>query len=179
MGFVEHLRDLIQGFAPEDHTEAKHHQRIVDLLALGDQAIRRDHYTPGHITASAFVLSPEKDALLLIFHSKLHRWLQPGGHIDADDTDVLSACLREVAEETGVTQLECIGGVFDVDVHDIPSSPKGPGHQHFDVRFLFRAISRDAKAGSDAMDAKWVPLNQVQHIESDASVMRAVRKLTG
>ena len=55
------------------------------MLALCDNAgdpFSREHYVPGHFTASAFVLSPTRDMLLLVFHGKLHRWLQPGGHID-------------------------------------------------------------------------------------------------
>ena len=38
----------------------------------------------GHITASAYVLNPAKDALLLLKHKALKIWLQPGGHVDGN-----------------------------------------------------------------------------------------------
>jgi ADP-ribose pyrophosphatase YjhB (NUDIX family) len=138
----------------------------------------RDHFTPGHFTASAFILSPERDALLLIFHGKLARWLQPGGHVDASDSDLVSAARREAAEEVGLHQLELLSPVpFDLDVHDIPPLRSEPAHQHFDVRFLFRAPAREVRAASDAKAARWVPLPELSLESSDRSVMRAVEKL--
>ena len=120
--------------------------------------------------------------MLLILHSKLHRWLQPGGHCDPTDADIVSAAVREVQEETGLTHIEVAPGFpdfLDVDIHTIPANPrKGePEHAHFDVRVLLRAKSIELHAGSDAVDARWVPLDQMGDIETDESVRRAVRKL--
>ena len=153
---------------------------MLELLAIPGDPFGRSRFDPGHFTASAFVLAPEGDALLLILHEKLHRWLQPGGHIDPSDIDVEAAARRELAEEVGLVGLTLVStGPFDLDVHDIPPRPDGrePGHAHFDVRFLFRSATREVRAGSDACDARWVPLAEVGAWESDASVMRAVRRL--
>ena len=38
--------------------------------------------------------------VLLLFHTKLKRWLQPGGH--ADDPNLARVALREAEEETGI-----------------------------------------------------------------------------
>jgi 8-oxo-dGTP pyrophosphatase MutT (NUDIX family) len=126
------------------------------------------------------VLSPNKAEVLLIFHGKLHRWLQPGGHVDPEDPDILEAAKREVAEEVGIdgAGLDLLAdGIFDIDVHEIPARKQDPKHSHFDVRFLFRAHSLQMCAGSDAKDARWVPLDQIDGVEQDASVMRAVQKI--
>jgi 8-oxo-dGTP pyrophosphatase MutT (NUDIX family) len=138
----------------------------------------RDHWTPGHFTASAFVLSPDRAKLLLILHGKLHRWLQPGGHIEPDDVDVFAAAQREVAEEVGLPDLPHADGpsIFDVDVHRIPPIGSAPAHRHFDVRVLLLAPDLRATAGSDAKEARWVPLADVARWETDESVLRAVRK---
>ena len=118
--------------------------------------------------------------MLLIFHGKLKRWLQPGGHVESMDKDILLAAAREVEEETGLRNLHPIGpGLFDIDIHEIPARKNDPTHMHFDTRVLLQAQSLDFRAGSDALDAKWVPLKEVNAIESDASVMRAVNKLMG
>ena len=54
--------------------------RMIELAQSGEESLRRDAFSPGHFTASAFVLSPRRDQLLLILHKKLGLWLQPGGH---------------------------------------------------------------------------------------------------
>ena len=172
------LRARLTAFEPADELEATHRARMFELLARPD-AFSRSCFDPGHFTASAFVLSPDGVDLLLILHAKLGLWLQPGGHVDPEDVDLLAGARREVEEETGIAELTVEGALLDVDIHRLPPHPKKdePGHEHFDVRFLFRAASRDFVAGSDALDARWVPLAEVASAGTDESVERAVRKL--
>jgi ADP-ribose pyrophosphatase YjhB (NUDIX family) len=152
-----------------------------ELFESVAQPCSRHSYAPGHFTASAFVLSPERDALLLILHGKLGLWLQPGGHVEDSDASLLEAARREVAEEVGLTELELLEPApLDVDIHDIPARKGEPEHAHFDVRYLFRATTREVHAGSDAKDARWVKLSEIGDegsLRSDESVLRAVRKL--
>lgn len=151
--------------------------RLLD--ASGERAFDRDHFLPGHFTASAFVLSPARDALLLIHHGKLDRWLQPGGHIERQDANPFAAALREVEEEVGVhrTSLTSDGALFDVDVHPIPARKDDPEHQHFDLRFLFTARDERFVAGDEVKGARWFPLHTLAHDAEDESVARAVHKL--
>lgn len=172
------LRALLVDVRPADAQEATHVADVLELLDLPGDPFSRDRFDPGHVTASAFVLSPDDDAVLLIHHGKLHRWLQPGGHVEPDDADVVAAARREVAEEVGLVDVELVGGgLFDVDVHVIPPHKGQPAHRHYDVRVLFRARHTAFVVGSDARDARWVPLADVNAVESDASVMRAVGRL--
>lgn len=172
------LHALLDVLVPDDAREAGFVERFRALLAGGGDPFSRHHFVPGHVTASAFVLSPDGRQVLLIHHGKLHRWLQPGGHVEPGDVDVLAACRREVHEEVGLEGLEMVGdGLLDVDIHDIPAMKGDPGHAHFDVRILLRARSMDFAAGSDALAARWVPLDEVSEDASDASVMRAIGKI--
>jgi ADP-ribose pyrophosphatase YjhB (NUDIX family) len=172
------LARLLAAHAPADAREAGF---VAEMRALLDRAPRcfaRDHFEPGHFTASAFVLDHDGTALLLVLHAKLGLWLQPGGHLEATDEGIVAAARREVREEVGLGEVELArDGILDVDVHAIPAYGAAPPHRHFDVRFLFRAPRAALRAADDAADARWVPIAQVASERSDESVMRAVRRL--
>src|SRR5262249_38296517 len=127
-----------------------------------------------------FVLSPARDSVLLVFHKKLERWLQPGGHIEPEDVTVADAARREVVEETAISNtVPLSSGIFDIDVHDIPARKDERSHEHFDVRVLLAAPVL-AFAGSDEVAAvRWVPLGELGTIATDESVLRAARKIEG
>lgn len=177
-----HLASLLADHAPTDALEARHHERMLALTGVTGDPFARHHFAPGHFTASAFVVSPDLRSMLLILHSKLGLWLQPGGHVDAADGDVIAAARREVAEETGVVDVRTLNAfpaLLDLDIHPIPPNDKKgePAHEHFDVRVALRAASWEFAAGSDAQDARWVALGEVDDIATDESVRRALRKL--
>lgn len=181
-----HLRRLLDTHIPHDALEREHRARIDDLLEHGPAAFEREHYTPGHFTASAFIIDATHQQVLLILHGKFQRWLQPGGHVDADDRDVIETARREVAEETGLTSLPLIAsGVFDLDVHAIPARAEAPAHEHFDLRFVFEAPYAAGRAGSDARAVRWLPIagllrcaaGDAAGLPTDDSVLRALRKL--
>jgi 8-oxo-dGTP pyrophosphatase MutT (NUDIX family) len=166
-------------YRPPEPREARLRQRMLALVASGPPALSRDHYDPGHFTASAFVLSPDGGRLLLILHDKLGLWLQPGGHVEPGDADLLAAARREVAEEVGIDQLTLAHeGIYDVDIHDIPPHRDAPAHEHFDLRFAFRARSEALVVGTEVRDARWWPLDALcDGLESDGSVRRAAMRL--
>lgn len=167
---------LLASYTPEPGPEVAYLQQMLALTAHAD-CRSRAHFEPGHFTASAFVVSPDDRQVLLIHHGKLKRWLQPGGHVDPTDVDLEAAARREVAEETGLVELELLASPFDIDVHVIPARPTEPAHRHFDVRFLYRAATFDAVAGSDAQGVRWVDRGALDQLKTDDSVMRAMRKL--
>lgn len=63
-----------------------------------------------HFCASAFVINPVDRKILLVHHSGFNRWVQPGGHIDNDETPE-ETVVREVYEETGV-RIKLLGNRF-------------------------------------------------------------------
>ena len=164
-------------YAPPDEREQSYRRRMLELCEA-EQPFARKSFVPGHFTASAIVLAPERDAVLLIFHRKLELWLQPGGHVDPSDPTILATAEREVLEEVGISGPD-LGdrGILDLDIHPIPSFGSEPAHEHFDVRFLFLARSREFEKTDEVVAARWVLLADVQNVTRDASVLRAVAKV--
>lgn len=137
----------------------------------------------GHLTASAVVLGPD-GTVLLVYHRALKRWLCPGGHLELEDSDFMTAALRELTEETGVqaADVEAVGAVpLHIDVHPIPANEaKGePEHQHFDVRMLFRAHKPVELSiqQAEVLGAAWRPIDDIAHVTLRHRVIQAVRDL--
>jgi 8-oxo-dGTP pyrophosphatase MutT (NUDIX family) len=179
------LRRDLAAFEPAGTAQREAQRQMADLLAQSsEQAFRRDHLRPGHFTASGFVVSPDGRSLLLIFHKKLERWLQPGGHFELGDEDHLAAARREVAEEVGLSELEVLAPLYDLDVHAIPANAKEGEHLHFDLRVLFRSKSTRVEATSEVLAARYFSLEEltaggVSSVGSDESVARVARRLLG
>lgn len=134
---------------------------------------------PGHVTGSAWVVSPQRDHVLMLHHRKHDQWFQPGGHADGD-ADILRVALRETAEETGLdaSHIRLVHhDLFDVDVHTIPASVRGPRHEHFDMRFLVEMDHGIPIPGNDeSHDIQWIPLFAVSRFNNNRSTYRMVEK---
>jgi 8-oxo-dGTP pyrophosphatase MutT (NUDIX family) len=152
--------------------------RILRFLALSPDPFGRGN-RKGHITGSAVIGQPDGSAFLLVLHRKLGRWLQPGGHTDPADADVLATALREAREETGLSELTpAMGGrAFDVDVHKIPERPGEPAHWHFDLRHL-ATTSESALAGQpeEVAGVRWFTLEEAAAQGVEESLLRALSK---
>jgi len=138
---------------------------------------------PGHITASAWILSSDSQHFLLTHHRKLDRWLQLGGHVDGEPCPE-QAALREAREESGMASFELIrpsGGEpmpVDVDVHEIPAHGAEPAHFHHDLRFLLVAGSgQDLRLSPESKDLKWFRTQDLVSVVTEESMLRLGRKV--
>jgi 8-oxo-dGTP pyrophosphatase MutT (NUDIX family) len=120
------------------------------------------------------VINPRGDALALIHHEKLDRWLQPGGHIEPTDRSHEDAARREVAEECGVADMSTVG-ILDVDVHVFPARGEQPTHRHYDVRWAFVASTDELVAGDGTMGSRWVSLGEA--LGMHRSIARPAQKI--
>jgi 8-oxo-dGTP pyrophosphatase MutT (NUDIX family) len=171
------LLEGLEAYRPEDVSESRSLERIRALLLSAADPFTRDERD--HVTASAVVARPEGDAFLLVFHRRLDRWLQPGGHVESDDASVFETARREAREETGVAELAAPLGprVLDVDVHPIPPRPDRPAHVHFDLRYLLTTRAQELSAQvEEVRQAAWFTLPEALAAGVDASLARALRK---
>lgn len=112
-------------------------QAYLTLLAARPDAMWRS-CEPGHLTASALVLSADRSEVLLTLHPRVGRWLQLGGHGELGDTTVAETALREATEESGIAGLEIDPTPVRLDVHALTCS-LGLPTRHLDVQFLAHA----------------------------------------
>lgn len=172
------LIDLFREYAiryPEERTIVS---GFYDLLESWPASLDRTHM-PGHLTGSAWVLSPDGSAVLLLHHRKLDRWLQPGGHADGEG-DLAAVAVRELHEETGISDVTVRPGIFDIDIHDIPARGEVPEHQHFDVRFcMYPSERREPRKNHESHSVIWQPLDRVGDLTREESIRRMVEKSEG
>lgn len=178
------LRRQLSAHTPADSQERGCVARFRDLLDLEVDCFSKRCFTPGHVTTSAVVVSPDLTRILLVSHRDFGFWMQPGGHVDPTDADGVSAARRELLEETGLDRIlvpAWAPDVLDVDVHDVPAGLKRgePAHNHFDLRFAFLALTLDVHAATDAKDAAWFPLDGLEDLNTDDSVRRAAARVLG
>jgi len=130
----------------------------------------------GHITGSAWILDSTGTRALLTHHKKLDIWVQLGGHADGDP-DVEQVAYREAIEESGLVGLQFVDEeLFDIDIHEIPARGDEATHYHYDCRFLFRAVADDYIVSDESHDLRWVPLDDMSSVTTEASIMRMVDK---
>ena len=102
-----------------------------------------------------------RDEILLIRRGKpprLNEWSIPGGHLEWGET-LVDGARREVREETGV-EVEITGLIDAVD--SIEHDESGVTVRHYVlINFAARLISGELKAGSDALEARWVPYSAI------------------
>jgi 8-oxo-dGTP pyrophosphatase MutT (NUDIX family) len=167
---------LLEDYRRRHPEESSLVARFLDLLEAGPEALQRTH-RPGHITASAVVLSPDAAQVLLTHHRKLDIWIQLGGHADGEH-DLLAAALREAEEESGLSEISPAAvSIVDLDIHGIPAHGTEGAHDHYDVRFCFTADpGHELTVSDESHDLAWVPVARLNEYSNEESLYRAVRR---
>ena len=136
------IRD-IENFVPLCPQEQRDKTGILRFLAGHPDAFDRENLT-AHMTASAWVLSPDRRQVVMVYHNLYHSWSWTGGHADGD-RDLLAVAMREVTEETGLRQLELLHpGIFSLECLTVDGHEKWgqyvPSHIHMVAVFFPPAL---------------------------------------
>jgi 8-oxo-dGTP pyrophosphatase MutT (NUDIX family) len=142
---------------------------LIEQLKTDKDLFDRKNFT-GHIVANSLVINPKKE-VLTIFHNKLQMYLQPGGHVEKEDSSIIAAACRELEEETGIK-----GAILDkwhtknddlpifIESHLIPANPKKeePQHYHHDFMYVFHTGFTDVNLQlEEVSDFVWTPIEQI------------------
>lgn len=109
---------------------------------------------PGHVIATAVVLDPSRQAVLLGLHPRMRQWVTLGGHCAEGDGTLLDAAARATREECGIGALS-----FDPVPLSLSVLPEmcGVGVQtrHFQVAFW--AVAPEGAEPVASVPLRWFP----------------------
>ena len=155
---------------------------LIEQIQLNEDTFSRKNFR-GHITASGLVISSNKK-VLAIFHNKLQKYLQPGGHIENTDESLEDSAQREVFEEAGLNAIKLhpwhskTRSPILIDTHPIPENmnKQEDAHYHHDFMFIFSTENIDISLDqNEVSDFKWTDIDLV--IQDESNMARAIRKM--
>ena len=127
-----------------------------------------------HLTASALICSAE--SVLLTLHAKLGRWLQTGGHLEAEDSSLAGAAWREATEESGLVGLRLDPIPLLLSRHEVPCGPVRPCF-HFDVQYLARADAETPPVfGAESHDVAWFRYDDLPEVDDSVRELVAAAR---
>lgn len=140
------IREDIAAYVPYNEQEARDKSLILDFIAKNEDAFYRTNPV-AHMTASAWVVNPARDKVLMAYHNIYSSWSWTGGHADGEE-NLLAVALREVREETGAEHIRPVSpDIFSIEALTVDGHEKRgayvSSHLHLNVTYLIEADERD------------------------------------
>lgn len=136
------IYEQIKAYRPWNEQERQDQAVILAFLERNPDAFYRTKLL-AHMTASAWVVNPQRSKVLMVYHRLYDSWSWTGGHADGEE-DLLAVALREVREETGVQRLRPVTEeIYSLEVLTVDGHEKHgryvPSHLHLNVTYLLEA----------------------------------------
>lgn len=147
----QELLNQIEHYTPFNEQEETDKQLILNWIRNNTNAFSREN-TVAHMTASAWVVNPDKSKVLMVYHNIYNSWSWLGGHADGE-TDLLAVALREVKEEAkeeaGISHVSPVSEeIFSLESLTVDGHVKKgkyvSSHLHLNVTYLLEADSEEA-----------------------------------
>lgn len=174
------LVDVLTGFAPRSPGEAAD---VARLIEIADHDRPWDRSIPLHLTASAVVVHPPTQRVLLRWHERHEAWMQVGGHGDPGETDPFAIALREAEEETGLADLRAwpsaeAPAILQAVIVPVPANDVEPAHEHGDLRYVFATDDPDsAVPESDATPLRWLSVSEALDLVVEDNLRENLRRV--
>ena len=80
---MENLIRQIENYVPFNEQEIRDKAQILASLRSGSDLLTREN-SVAHLTASAWVVSPDRSQVVMVYHNLYRSWSWMGGHADGD-----------------------------------------------------------------------------------------------
>lgn len=140
------LMRQIRDYRPFNEQEMMDQIMILESLKRGKDVFYRDK-KDAHMTASAWVVNPERTKALMVYHNIYDSWSWMGGHADGNE-DLLAVALQEAQEESGLTNVRFVmEDIFSLEVLTVDGHWKHntyvSSHLHLNLTYLLEAREED------------------------------------
>ena len=166
------LLQQIEGYTPFNEQEAADKAMIIQCLRNLPDVFARDSKI-AHMTASAWVVNPGRNKVLMVYHDLYDSWSWMGGHADGDP-DLLRVALREVQEESGIKRVFPLSGeIFSLEILTVDGHEKRgayvSSHLHLNLTYLLETDEDQeltAKPGENS-GVSWFGLKEAVEMSSE------------
>lgn len=139
----------IEKYKPYNEQEQRDKAIILDWIKNNEDAFERSNPV-AHMTASAWVVNKDRTKVLMVYHNIYNSWSWTGGHADGE-IDLLSVAIKEVKEETGITNVKAVSSnIFSLESLTVDGHIKKgnyvSSHLHYNLTYLLEADSLEAVA---------------------------------
>lgn len=122
-----------------------------------------------HFCAATFIIDPATKKILLVKHKIFGKWVQPGGHIEENETPE-EAALREAYEETGL-HITLLGERFPreddfIRPLAIQKNRRSDGALNIDIMYVAVPNKMDELKydPNESTDIGWFSRNELENI---------------
>lgn len=177
INLIEQIRD----YNPYNDQERHDQQLMLHQMNKHKDIFNRDNKT-AHLTASAWVVNRERSKVLMIYHNIYDSWSWLGGHADGE-RDLLSVAVREVLEESGISQVKSVSDdIFSLEIMTVDGHEKNgkyvSSHLHLNLTYLLEAdedetltIKPDENSG-----VAWFELDEAIQISTEPWLRKRIYK---
>ena len=139
---MENLIRQIEQYIPFNEQEQQDKAQMLAFARSGVALLTRDNPVV-HLTASAWVVSPDRKQVIMVYHNLYRSWSWMGGHADGD-ANLLRVAKKEVMEECGLKELRVVSpDIFSLEILCVDGHEKKgrylSSHLHLNVTYLFEA----------------------------------------
>ena len=168
----EKLIAQIQNYIPVNEQEQTDKAIFLEWLSHTEDISRRDNPV-GHLTASAWVVTPDRQKVLMAYHKLYDSWAWLGGHADGD-WNLLLVAEKEAREESNIENIRPVSEdpvsleILTVNGHE----KKGkyvPCHLHLNLTYLFEADPEQALRckPDENSGVAWIPTAELAQYSSE------------
>lgn len=178
---LEELKEKIENYKPYNEQEKQDKKVMLDYINNFDNILTRENEF-GHFTASSWVVNNQRTKVLMIYHNIYNSWTWTGGHADGEH-DLLGTAVRELKEETGVTNVKVLKpDIFSLENICVNGHVKRgkyvSSHVHLNLTYLLEVdeketlqIKEDENSG-----VRWIPIEDIDKYSTEPWMVEKVYK---